>query len=90
MWPFRGSRKVRLSRPVALGVRSARRRLVEGRHDAAQTTAENVRHWAMADSLSAGGPVGLPEGNSLTPALPPWQWADAEASARSTFSPRHR
>jgi len=33
--------------------RLARRRFIEGRYDAAQTTAENARHWAMADSLSA-------------------------------------
>ena len=31
------------------------------KYDAAQTTVENVRHWAMADNLSADG--------SLTPEI---------------------
>ena len=43
MWPFRRDRKARRSLPV----------VVRARYDAAQTTAENARHWAMADSLSA-------------------------------------
>ncbi|MFW5690775.1 MAG: phage portal protein [Planctomycetota bacterium] len=48
MWPFRKDRKVpsqKRSLPA----------LVRARYDAAQTTAENARHWAMADALSAGG-----------------------------------
>jgi len=45
MWPFKPTQKntVRSSFPVTL----------RGRYDAAQTTRENVRHWAMADALSA-------------------------------------
>ena len=43
MWPFRKNRKTRRSLP---GV-------IRARFDAAQTTAENARHWAMADGLSA-------------------------------------
>ena len=43
MWPFRKDRKARRSLPA----------VVRARYDAAQTTAENVRHWAMADGLSA-------------------------------------
>ena len=35
--------------------RLARHRFIEGRFDAAQTTTENARHWAMADALSADG-----------------------------------
>jgi len=37
--------------------RKARRqpRMVRARFDAAQTTAENARHWAMADAMSADG-----------------------------------
>ncbi|MBN1909112.1 MAG: hypothetical protein JW818_05180, partial [Pirellulales bacterium] len=42
-WPFRHKRKARTSLPGQL----------RARYDAAQTTAENARHWAMADSLSA-------------------------------------
>ena len=45
MWPFRNKRKVHRSLPA----------VVRARYDAAQTTAENARHWAMADSLSADG-----------------------------------
>ncbi len=45
MWPFRKTRKARRSLP---GV-------VRARYDAAQTTVENARHWAMADALSADG-----------------------------------
>jgi len=45
MWPFRSRRKAHRS-PTAV---------VRARYDAAQTTAENARHWAMADSLSADG-----------------------------------
>ena len=43
MWPFRRDRKARPSVPA----------VVRARYDAAQTTAENARHWAMADALSA-------------------------------------
>ncbi len=43
MWPFRKHRKAQRSLPVTL----------RARYDAAQTTAENARHWAMADALSA-------------------------------------
>jgi lambda family phage portal protein len=45
MWPFRtrNPRKTQRSLPVTL----------HARFDAAQTTAENARHWAMADALSA-------------------------------------
>ena len=45
MWPFRKNRKARRSLPA----------VVRARYDAAQTTAENARHWAMADALSADG-----------------------------------
>jgi len=47
MWPFRKDRKARRSRPAAIPA------VLRARYDAAQTTAENARHWAMADSLSA-------------------------------------
>ena len=42
-WPFRRRRRARRSLPVVL----------RARYDAAQTTTENARHWAMADGLSA-------------------------------------
>ncbi len=45
MWPFhRKTRKPSRSLP---------RRELQARYDAAQTTTENARHWAMADSSSA-------------------------------------
>ncbi|OQB78837.1 MAG: Phage portal protein, lambda family [Planctomycetes bacterium ADurb.Bin126] len=50
MWPFRKNRKAssqRRSLPAAIPA------VLRARFDAAQTTAENARHWAMADSLSA-------------------------------------
>ncbi len=47
MWPFRQTRKARRSRPAAAPA------VLRARYDAAQTTAENARHWAMADALSA-------------------------------------
>jgi lambda family phage portal protein len=50
MWPFRNTRKAssqRRSLPAAIPA------VLRARYDAAQTTAENARHWAMADSLSA-------------------------------------
>ena len=43
MWPFNKGRKQHRSQPA----------VVRARYDAAQTTAENARHWLMADSLSA-------------------------------------
>ena len=44
MWPFRTKTKpARISLPVTL----------HAKYDAAQTTRENLRHWAMADGLSA-------------------------------------
>ena len=44
MWPFRSkSKQVRRTVPVTL----------HAKYDAAQTTRENIRHWAMADGLSA-------------------------------------
>jgi len=53
MWPFgklrtstfRKNRKASRSLPA----------VVRARFDAAQTTAENARHWAMADAMSADG-----------------------------------
>ena len=45
MWPFR--RKARQTKTSRLPV------VLRARYDAAQTTAENQRHWAMADSQSA-------------------------------------
>lgn len=60
MWPFRSrSRKTPRSLPppeVSLktrGVLSGALPGVRARYDAAQTTIENARHWAMADSMSA-------------------------------------
>jgi len=44
MWPFKSkSKPARVSFPPAL----------HAKYDAAQTTRENLRHWAMADGLSA-------------------------------------
>jgi len=43
MWPFHKKRKTPRSLPVTL----------HARYDAAQTTVENARYWAMADGLSA-------------------------------------
>jgi len=48
MWPFRkNNRKTRRSHPAAVPA------VLRARYDAAQTTADNARHWAMADALSA-------------------------------------
>jgi Phage portal protein, lambda family. len=33
--------------------RASPQRYLNARYDAAQTTAENIRHWSMADGLSA-------------------------------------
>jgi len=59
MWPFRNRRKVHSPLPgrcarERIGLRSFARPLTRilARYDAAQTTVENVRHWAMADGLS--------------------------------------
>jgi len=46
MWPFRKDRKASPQKRSLPAV-------VRARYDAAQTTAENARHWAMADALSA-------------------------------------
>jgi len=43
MWPFRNRRKALASLPGHL----------RAHYDAARTTVENARHWAMADGLSA-------------------------------------
>jgi len=48
MWPFRKTRKA-LSKNRSLPA------VVRARFDAAQTTAENAKHWAMADAMSADG-----------------------------------
>ncbi|MFO8014546.1 MAG: phage portal protein [Phycisphaerae bacterium] len=64
MWPFR-RKKTERSLPAARDAsprkarllvtanRENRGRMLRARYDAAQTTAENARHWAMADALSA-------------------------------------
>jgi hypothetical protein len=53
MWPLKSkSRPRRLSLPVTL----------HARYDAAQTTQENLRHWAMADGLSADAAAAFGEG----------------------------
>ena len=48
MWPFGKNRKA-FSRERAIPA------VVRARFDAAQTTAENAKHWAMADAMSADG-----------------------------------
>jgi len=48
MWPF-GKNKNASSKKRSLPA------VIRARFDAAQTTAENARHWAMADSMSADG-----------------------------------
>jgi len=48
MWPFRRNRKASPQKRSLPAV-------VRARYDAAQTTAENAKHWAMADALSADG-----------------------------------
>ena len=56
MWPFDSLRSLRAGPRVAR--RSPSRSLpavIRARFDAAQTTADNARHWAMADALSADG-----------------------------------
>ncbi len=46
MWPFRKNRKT-------LSGKRSFPTVIRARFDAAQTTADNARHWAMADALSA-------------------------------------
>ncbi len=53
MWPFRKKRKTRASLPAALQGGAKVPVVMRARYDAAQTTADNARHWAMADALSA-------------------------------------
>jgi len=48
MWPFR---RKSIPQPEDRPARALP--VVRARYDAAQTTAENARHWAMADALSA-------------------------------------
>jgi len=48
MWPFGKTRK-------AFSKKRSIPAVVRARFDAAQTTAENARHWAMADAMSADG-----------------------------------
>lgn len=48
-WPIGKKRRARRSRRAT----SVQPRMLQARFDAAQTTAENARHWAMADGLSA-------------------------------------
>jgi lambda family phage portal protein len=48
VWPFRKDRKASSQKRSLPAV-------VRARYDAAQTTAENARHWAMADAMSADG-----------------------------------
>jgi len=49
MWPFRSRSRKTHPRNRSLPAFP----VVRARYDAAQTTAENARHWAMADALSA-------------------------------------
>ena len=60
MWPFGSRRKAHprnhprnRSLPAVQGRRVVP--VLRARYDAAQTTADNARHWAMADALSADG-----------------------------------
>ena len=53
MWPFRRKRKPRESLPAVLRTGSRLPLVMRARYDAAQTTADSARHWAMADALSA-------------------------------------
>jgi len=61
MWPFTSRRRATAtddrSLPAPGGPLTAlgTSPVVRARYDAAQTTAENARHWAMADGLSADG-----------------------------------
>ncbi len=63
LWPFKvkvGKRMGATARPMVVRGKPGCRRLVEGRFDSAQTTADNRRHWANADHLSANA-AGSPE-----------------------------
>ncbi|NLX57703.1 MAG: phage portal protein [Phycisphaerae bacterium] len=53
MWPFRKKRKSQASLPATLQAGTRVPVVLRARYDAAQTTADNARHWAMADALSA-------------------------------------
>jgi hypothetical protein len=53
MWPFRKKRKSQASLPATLQAGARVPVVLRARYDAAQTTADNARHWAMADALSA-------------------------------------
>jgi len=52
MWPFTKTKKAKRSLPV-VQMKPGMPVILRARYDAAQTTAENARHWAMADALSA-------------------------------------
>ncbi len=52
MWPFGNRSKATRSLPAVVGC-GVHPVLLKARYDAAQTTVDNARHWAMADSLSA-------------------------------------
>ena len=52
MWPFTKTQKAKRSLPV-VQMKPGMPVILRARYDAAQTTAENARHWAMADALSA-------------------------------------
>ena len=55
MWPFHPKRKTNDSLPAVISKVPV---VLRARYDAAQTTADNARHWAMADSLSADSAAG--------------------------------
>ncbi len=55
MWPFERKQKTRQTISGAGEATAGRPTVIRARFDAAQTTADNARHWAMADSLSADG-----------------------------------
>ena len=52
MWPFRDRRKAQAVLPGERTRGAWPFTQLRARYDAAQTTAENARHWAMADGLS--------------------------------------
>ena len=53
MWPFSPRPRNRTSAPRHH--RATTPAIVRARYDAAQTTTDNARHWAMADAMSADG-----------------------------------
>jgi len=55
VWPFARKQKTRRPLPGVAKAMPGMPAVVRARYDAAQTTAENAKHWAMADSLSADG-----------------------------------